>query len=135
MSDEMKNIIKKLNGVAAVNLSEPSEGDLERVANAYREVRAKLAEKDAEIAALKFSIEDFKTGVNNFKCVHCGDYTSPFVPVNLMTQLAEARELIKEASVVTDYFVRCPGGARVEMHNRRKALTTKLDAWLKGDAR
>jgi thymidine phosphorylase len=133
MSDEMKNIIKKLNGVAAVNLSEPSEGDLERVTNAYHEARAQLAEKDEEIARLKES---------NITLNKMLDATG------LSAELTEARELVKEAipalETLTGFAKVCAsGGSTMTFDNTGEDITqpvidatielsAKLDAWLKG---
>lgn len=36
---KIKDVMKALDGVAAVNLAEPSPGDLERIVNAYNEER------------------------------------------------------------------------------------------------
>lgn len=53
----LDKIIKALNGVAAVNLNEPSEGDLVRISKAYRLEREKVtilieALEDAEAALI-----------------------------------------------------------------------------------
>jgi len=45
------DMFTKMDGTAAVNVSEPSEGDLERVVNAYRQCRD---ERDRYKAALEF---------------------------------------------------------------------------------
>ncbi len=50
---ELIEMIKKMDGVAAVNLAEPSEGDLERVVAAYAETRAENDRLKAEITELR----------------------------------------------------------------------------------
>ena len=60
-----------------------------------------LAKENEELRA---EIEKFKSGVNNFKCVHCGDYTSPFAPVNLLSEITSLRESLKLAvEALTNY--------------------------------
>jgi hypothetical protein len=40
---------------------------------------------------LKKENEDFKNGVQNFKCQACGHYASPFVPVYLISEIDDLK--------------------------------------------
>jgi hypothetical protein len=68
--------------------------DIKAVVENYKQQR-NAAEKENE--ELKAEIEKFKTGINNFKCQNCGDYCSPYYPVNLMAEIASLRESLKLA--------------------------------------
>lgn len=58
-------MIEALDGVAGVNLDEPSPGDLERVVKAYDETRKELAEAKALIEQ---TAEIIDSAVYNFEC-------------------------------------------------------------------
>ncbi len=54
--------------------------------------RDKLEEK---IKSLEFEIEQFKSGVNTFKCVACGAFTGSFLNVNLFAEIKALEEEIE----------------------------------------
>ncbi len=51
------------------------------------------------VASLQAEIEEFKTGVQNFKCSNCNNIAGPFYNVNLMTELEALRKERDECKV------------------------------------
>lgn len=59
-AEAFEDIIKTLDGIACVNLLEPSPGDLERVVKAYGDCRKQLAENSETIFAQNAAIHHLR---------------------------------------------------------------------------
>lgn len=55
--------------------------------------------------ALEEEIQEFKTGVQNFKCFSCGQYNNPFAPVNLLSEIKALEEKLALAVEALEQMV------------------------------
>ena len=110
MTDDKKPrefwILRDLHGeiMRSVGIDETPHGEDFVMSVISYDAYAALAKENEELRA---EIEKFKSGVNNFKCVHCGDYTSPFAPVNLLSEITSLRESLKLAIKGLRHSISC----------------------------
>lgn len=88
-----------------------------------KEIVATLVEKSAYDELAK-QIEDYKNGVQNFKCPACDALAGPLVPINLMTEynqlLEQANKFAEEVQAVRKYL------SEKEMSDTNCAVTNTL---------
>lgn len=72
----------------------------------YDSMRLQLTAEKSINDGLRKDINDFKSGVQNFKCFACGEYTSPFVPVNLFNEIKLLKEKLSVALEALEFYAR-----------------------------
>lgn len=94
---------------------------------AITELQSEIEKLKAELDAAKLTIENFKNGVEIFRCFNCHGNTSPLYNVNLMTENEQLREQADKLADAIDYHLsgmadyKCELNEALEQYKKWKA--------------